>query len=315
VVGYAPVDDTGWGVVVTQTASSALAPVDRQVIAALVVLAVTLAFVTASGWVLGGRLSAFYDRAVEATRLRDAVLASVSHDLRNPLQGIKAEAQLLKRRIARGDGTPAEQLDQALTNIDHAAVRMSSMIDELLDTARLQAGQQLMLRRQQVDLVLLVREVISELSLLERKRNVGLLASPAAVLAEIDPGRVRRVIENLLSNALKYSPAESDVTVQLAAEAGWAVVRVRDQGLGIPAADLPHIFDYFHRAGNVAARLPGIGLGLPGARRIVEQHGGEISIESHEGVGSTFTVRLPLAPKQTPVRPDQQSAPETVGVG
>jgi signal transduction histidine kinase len=314
VVAYAPVDDTGWGVVVTQEAATALGPVDRQVFAALAVLAATVVFATTLGWILGGRLSAFYDRAVEATRLRDAVLASVSHDLRNPLQGIKAEAQLLKRRVTRGGGASTEQIDDALTCIDQAAVRMSSMIDELLDTARLQAGQRLALRREPVDLVPLVREVIAEQSAVERERSIRFSAPPAGVVAEIDPARVRRVIENLLSNALKYSGQDSDVSVQLAAEASWAVVRIQDQGLGIPAADLPHVFEYFHRAGNVATRLPGIGLGLPGSQRIVEQHGGSIAVDSREGAGSTFTVRLPLAPTATPVSPDQYPATETAGI-
>jgi signal transduction histidine kinase len=105
---------------------------------------------------------------------------------------------------------------------------------------------------------------------------------------------VERVVANLVSNAIKYSPGGGDVRVELAAEAGWAVLRVQDQGVGIPAADLPRVFEQFHRAANVAGRIGGTGLGLAGARHIVEQHGGSIALESQEGVGTTVTVRLPL---------------------
>ncbi|HKC72796.1 MAG TPA: sensor histidine kinase, partial [Chloroflexota bacterium] len=108
-----------------------------------------------------------------------------------------------------------------------------------------------------------------------------------------------RVVGNLLSNALKYSPAESAIWVRLSQEDGAAgpeaVLVVRDEGIGIPAADLAHIFDRFARAGNVVGHFQGTGIGLASARGIVEQHGGTIAVGSTEGVGSTFTVRLPLA--------------------
>jgi signal transduction histidine kinase len=112
-----------------------------------------------------------------------------------------------------------------------------------------------------------------------------------------DAGRLERVLANLISNALKYSPngGEIDVTVEQVDEEGrrWAVVKVKDSGIGIPAADLPHIFERFHRGANVSGRIPGTGIGLAAAQEIVEQHGGSISVQSREGDGSTFTVRLP----------------------
>src|SRR6185437_7751791 len=103
----------------------------------------------------------------------------------------------------------------------------------------------------------------------------------------------------LLSNAIKYSPRGGVIRVALrhegAPEAGWAVVSVQDGGIGIPAVDLPRIFDRFYRAGNVALATSGSGIGLTSARQIVEQHGGTITVESTENVGSTFRVRLPIA--------------------
>jgi signal transduction histidine kinase len=101
-------------------------------------------------------------------------------------------------------------------------------------------------------------------------------------------------VANLVSNAIKYSPNGGEVRVRLGCEDRCAVLSVQDQGVGIPAADLPRVFEQFHRAANVAGRFKGTGLGLAGARHIVEQHGGSISLESREGVGTTVTVRLPL---------------------
>jgi signal transduction histidine kinase len=113
-----------------------------------------------------------------------------------------------------------------------------------------------------------------------------------------DAARLERVFANVIANAIKYSPSGSPIFVDIARQPGddnsWAVVAIRDQGIGIPAADLPFIFERFHRAGNVAQQIQGTGIGLSSTRQIVEQHGGTIDVASQEGVGSTFTVRLPL---------------------
>jgi signal transduction histidine kinase len=101
-------------------------------------------------------------------------------------------------------------------------------------------------------------------------------------------------VANLLANAIKYSPSGGDVLISVDVEDRWAVLAVRDDGMGIPASDLPHVFERFHRGSNVA-RLSGTGLGLAGAKDIVEQHGGTISVMSTEGRGTTVVVRLPLA--------------------
>jgi signal transduction histidine kinase len=113
-----------------------------------------------------------------------------------------------------------------------------------------------------------------------------------------DRSRLERVIQNLLDNAIKYSPPGSQIEVGIRREddpdgTAWAVLSVRDEGIGIPVGDLPRIFERFHRAGNVSG-TPGAGVGLSGARQIVEQHGGTISVASIENQGSTFTIRLPL---------------------
>ena len=113
-----------------------------------------------------------------------------------------------------------------------------------------------------------------------------------------DPSRLGRVLDNLLENAVKYSPAGGDVLVRIdrtaSADEAWARVDVVDEGLGIPPADLPHVFERFHRGANVVGRILGTGIGLAGVHHIVAQHGGTVTVESREGVGSIFSVRLPL---------------------
>lgn len=116
----------------------------------------------------------------------------------------------------------------------------------------------------------------------------------------MDEARVHRVLANLLNNAIKYSPDGGAVRVSVNATDGShgksAVLVVRDEGVGIPSDDLPHVFDRFRRGANVVGRFAGTGLGLASARQLVELHGGTISVESEEGKGSTFVVRLPLTP-------------------
>jgi signal transduction histidine kinase len=116
----------------------------------------------------------------------------------------------------------------------------------------------------------------------------------------VDEIRVHRVLANLLTNAIKYSPDGGEVRVTIKPTRGpgarSALLVVRDQGVGIPRDDLPHVFDRFHRGSNVIGRFAGTGLGLASARELVELHGGTISVESEEGKGSTFVVRLPLIP-------------------
>lgn len=119
-----------------------------------------------------------------------------------------------------------------------------------------------------------------------------------------DGSRLERVLGNLVDNAIKYSPAGGEVVMRLTrhgeGEHAWAELSIQDQGVGIPANEIPYMFERFRRGTNVSGTIRGTGLGLFGARSIVRQHGGEITVESEEGVGSTFTLRLPLTPGDDP---------------
>jgi signal transduction histidine kinase len=149
-------------------------------------------------------------------------------------------------------------------------------------------------------LVALVRQVVREHELVSDLHRFLFEAEVPTLEATVDETRVHRVLANLLTNAIKYSPAGSAVRVTVRMTDGRdgksAVLVVHDDGVGIPHDELPHVFDRFHRGANVVGRFAGSGLGLASARQLVELHGGTISVESEAGKGSTFVVRLPLSP-------------------
>ena len=250
-----------------------------------------------------GAVAVFQDITAlrELERAREEFLSSAAHDLKTPLTSIRGQAQLAQRRLARLEGVETAPVADQLTRIQEGADAMVGLINELADVAGQQMGRVLEMQRESTDLVGLVRGYI-EAQRAVSGRRIELEADMPALVAEVDAARIERVLGNLLSNALKYSPAGSAITVRLARDEGAAgpraVLSVRDEGIGIPAADLPHIFDRFVRAGNVAGHIQGTGIGLASARGIVEQHGGTIAVRSEEGVGSTFTVYLPLTPPQ-----------------
>ncbi|GIW04127.1 MAG: hypothetical protein KatS3mg059_0747 [Thermomicrobiales bacterium] len=233
----------------------------------------------------------------EHERFEQELLTDIAHDLKNPLAAMRVHIQLMRRRL-RGDRLPPAALEEALTVIEANTGRMARRIDELSDVARLRAGQSLELHRERVDLGALVRQLIAAHQQTTERHRLIVIASPEPIIGMWDSARLERVLDNLIGNAIKYSPHGGAVEVVLQQEKhgmqGWAIILVKDRGIGIPVADLPAIFDRYYRGRNVTFRSSGAGIGLAGARQIVEQHGGTITVESVEGQGSTFTVRLPL---------------------
>jgi PAS domain S-box-containing protein len=189
------------------------------------------------------------------------------------------------------------RLTAGLDRINAAATKMNGLIGELLDFARLQAGQPLDLMRRRTDLVALARQVIEEHQHYSDRHQITLKCEVPELVGLWDPTRLERVFDNLISNAIKYSPQGGEITVsicRLESDPPQAVISVRDQGIGIPSADLPDIFGWFRRAGNVSGQISGTGIGLASSLQVVQHHGGTIEVDSQEGAGSTFTVRLPL---------------------
>jgi PAS domain S-box-containing protein len=239
-------------------------------------------------------------RLQRSLRTRDDFLSSVAHDLRNPLTVIKMRAALLSSEVTRqGGGLAPERLTAAATRILAASDEMGSMIESIVDLMRGETGQRPNLRRTAVDMAALARDVAADQQQGSRRHEVTVHAPETPVVAPVDAVRVRRIVRNLLTNAVKYSPEGSSIDVSVQARevdgTDWAVVEVRDRGMGIPQHDLPHLFERFFRGENVVGRIPGTGLGLFGSRELAEQHGGHIEVKSVEGEGSTFVLWLPQA--------------------
>ncbi len=236
------------------------------------------------------------EQAEAVVRAGDAVLAIVSHDLKNPLTVIKGRANMLRRQLATAV-PDVPRLTRSLGQIESAAIQMVTQINEVLDMARLRTGQPISLRPQPMDLLALVRRLADEHQQTTTQHQIRVDTALSELIGQWDEVRLERVVANLLSNALKYSPDGGKITLEVRCEetpeATWATLTISDQGVGIPVPDLPHIFGQYHRAGNVVQSVPGSGLGLASVQQIIQQHQGTIDVMSEEGVGSTFTVRLP----------------------
>jgi len=233
----------------------------------------------------------------ELERQKDAFLAAASHDLKNPLTAIKARAQILQRQVGRMTGPEGGRVVDGLRAIDQTATRLTAMINELLDVARLQMGRPLLLDRQPVDLEEIARQVTTELQPSADRHEIEIKAPSQKKLGLWDRARLERVVTNLVSNAIKFSPEGGRVTLVVREEdrSGdpWVALEVHDEGVGIPADDVPRIFERFYRGSNVAGAIEGTGLGLTGSRHIAEQHGGGLLVETEQGKGSVFTLLLP----------------------
>jgi signal transduction histidine kinase len=159
-------------------------------------------------------------------------------------------------------------------------------------------GQLLRLDREPMDLVELVRKLCADYQNSGHPMSVQVSAGAESLVGSWDFSRLERVLGNVLDNAVKYSPERAPIAIELHAEVSpnneWAVATIRDEGLGIPTQDLPHVFERFFRGTNVPDSSAGTGLGLSGARQIVQQHGGQIELDSELGVGTRVTIRLPL---------------------
>ena len=206
-------------------------------------------------------------RALE--RQKDEFLATMSHDLKNPVAGIKGWTQLLMRRTRRLPESERERWQTDLATIDATTSRLAGMIDELLDLTHGGMGRPLELHLQTADLVALVRRVAAENQQLTDRHSILVRTASDSLEGRWDRARLERIIGNLVSNAVKYSPEGGEVTVTVTREtrpAGdFAIITVADRGLGIPLEDQARVFDRFFRGATVADWIPGSGIGL--ARR------------------------------------------------
>ncbi len=226
----------------------------------------------------------------EATRLKEDFLSAAAHDLKTPLTTVVAQAEFLERRATRDPSAPADLA--GIKRVVRESKRLAGLVGDLLDATRLEQGR-LVGEREPVDIATLAQEICSHDT---SDLNLCQVEASAPVVGVYDRRRIEQLLQNLLENAKKYSPEQTPITIKVWQEDGKARVAVTDSGIGIPAADLPRIFERFSRASNVDdRRFHGMGLGLFICRGIVEEHGGRIWVESEVGKGSTFHVELPIA--------------------
>ncbi len=222
-----------------------------------------------------------------AYQAQQRFVADASHELRAPLTAIQGNLELLVRQPAM---PPAER-EEVLQEAKREADRLARLVADLLALARADAG--LTLRRQQVELDRVLLETVGEARRLARGQRVEISALEPMVV-EGDPDSLRQLLLILLDNAIKYTPANGHITIGLRRCGAGVEIAIQDTGIGIPPEALPHVFERFYRADPARARDPGgTGLGLPIARWIARQHGGDVTLASEPGRGTTATVRLP----------------------
>lgn len=240
-----------------------------------------------------------YQQAHQALQTRAELFDLIAHDLKNPLTVIAGNVQLLQRRLAQPAGLDDRDMaTRRLEQIAASAIQMRTMINDLLDLAHVRENQPIELTLEPTDLVSVARRMAGEYQQTSSRHTLAVETPLEELVGMFDRSRIERLIANLLSNAIKYSPKGGPVVVRVTraeeADGSWAQIEVQDCGIGIPADDLPHIFERFRRAGNTSGHIGGTGVGLASVGTIAAQHGGTVSAESVEGQGSTFTVRLPL---------------------
>jgi signal transduction histidine kinase len=230
-----------------------------------------------------------------AVRMRDDFMSMVSHELRTPLNTLFLETQVRKLHLAKGNLAPfsPERLPAMIERDQRQIQNMVRLIDDMLDVTRIRSGA-LSIQPKPVDLTALARGVVE--SLAQQAEAVGPpieLEAPQAIPGLWDEFRIEQVLTNLLTNALRYGGGKP-IEVAVEAAGGFAQMTVRDHGIGIAPADHARIFEQFERTDDSRRHAAGLGLGLFIARQIVRSHGGDIEVESRQGHGALFRVRLPL---------------------
>ncbi len=229
----------------------------------------------------------------EAEEIKDTFISIISHELKTPVALIKGYASTLRRKDVQWERNVVED---SLSVIEEEADRLTALIDDLLDASRLQAGG-LAPNYGEVDVPRLASQAAERLTRQYPGRTIRADFPHDFPEVSADEQRISQVITNLVSNAIKYSTAESPVVIRGMASPDEVTVVVEDQGYGIDPNDLPHVFDRFYRGPETAKRIKGAGLGLYLAKAVVEAHGGRIWIESEPGKGTRASFTLPRTPE------------------
>lgn len=229
-------------------------------------------------------------------QFQDDFIATISHDLRTPLGCIKGYTTTLLRNDTQWD---AQTQHEFLQVIDNETDQLQRLIENLLDSARLQSGQ-IQMFFQPILIDRLLSDVVDRTRLHFPQMEITLKNTPSIVPLSADPNRLTQVFENILANAAKYAPGKA-VQIEIEQDENKIIIQIQDQGAGINAVDLPHIFERFYRSSEIKQLAHGAGLGLYICQQIVKAHHGEITAKSQEGMGTTFYVILPCQQPGDPV--------------
>jgi signal transduction histidine kinase len=239
------------------------------------------------------QVTAQNEQLLELDKMKDEFVALISHELRTPLTSIRGYVELLRDDLPNA---PLEQQDKFLAVVERNADRLLSLVNDLLLMAQIEVGK-LDLHYAETDLVSLAEEcVVAARPVAEERQIEVTIDARARPLLSADRPRLAQVLDNLLANALKFTPPGGQVEIRVMTVEDIALLEIRDTGMGISPEDLQHLFSSFFRTSTAsAAAVPGTGLGLAISKGIVEAHGGSISAESEEGHGSTFRIELPYS--------------------
>jgi PAS domain S-box-containing protein len=227
---------------------------------------------------------------VELEQRKDNFISIASHELKTPITVLRGFTQLLTRQF---DQQGTQEPVSMLLKMDAQISRLVKLIDELLDASKIQAGR-LDYEEESVDLDALVHETVEILQGSNPTHSLRVSGATHTIILG-DKDRLGQVLTNLITNAVKYSPQANSVDISLSSTKEAALINVRDYGVGIASTHQKHIFDRFYRVQDSSNKtFKGLGMGLYIAQEIVKRHGGDLTVESEEGQGSTFTVSLPL---------------------
>ena len=226
----------------------------------------------------------------ELSDLKSNIISVVSHEYRTPLATILSSAELLENYSHKWTEDKKQRHFQRIQSSVH---HLTQLVSDVLVLSKAEAGK-LEFNPVPLDLVAFCRELVEELQLTVRtEHNISFICLDSGIEACLDEKLLRQFLTNLISNAIKYSPSGGNIQFDLFCEQDAVTFRIRDQGIGIPLKDQAQLFEPFHRSSNVGT-ISGTGLGLAIVKRCVELHDGEIAVESEVGVGTTFTITLPL---------------------
>ena len=242
------------------------------------------------------------ERLEELDRMKSEFLSTAAHELRTPLTSIVGFSEiLLKRQL------DDERKNRFLKIINEESVSLAGLINDLLDLSRIESGRGFKIKKAPTYVRKIILENVDLFKSQTDKHTFKVNLPSDLVKIELDKDKIDQVMENLLSNALKFSPEGGEVNITLKKADKLVKISVTDTGMGIPEKDLPHIFEKFHRVDAASTQaIGGTGLGLSIVKYIIESHGGKISVESEVGKGSTFSFTLPLKSTQTRIEEKEE---------